>query len=298
MPASPSTDVLIELIAPLIEHDGYIRTSLPSVTLMALRRPIPRTPLIYEPSLNIIAQGYKIGYLGDHEIHYGPGQYLVQTLPLPFECETHASPESPLLGVSIRLDPALLVELVTAMGERDVKDEESPVPMDSVSMTRGMHGAVVRLLQTLHDPFEIAAMGSQRERDVLFEALKGQQGAALRALVHHQGHYSQIVQVLSQLHARYAEEVSIEALAHQANMSPSAFHKHFKQVTQASPLQYLKRLRLIKAQQLLVQEAHNVNQIAEAVGYHSVSQFSRDYKRCFGTPPLRHRKEERALQAS
>ena len=195
MPASPSTDVLIELIAPLIEHDGYIRTSLPSVTLMALRRPIPRTPLIYEPSLNIIAQGYKIGYLGDHEIHYGPGQYLVQTLPLPFECETHASPESPLLGVSIRLDPALLVELVTAMGERDVKDEESPVPMDSVSMTRGMHGAVVRLLQTLHDPFEIAAMGSQRERDVLFEALKGQQGAALRALVHHQGHYSQIVQL-------------------------------------------------------------------------------------------------------
>ncbi|WP_227369505.1 AraC family transcriptional regulator [Halomonas sp. M20] len=298
MPASPSTDDLIELIAPLITHDGYITTSLPSVTLMALRRPIPRTPLMYEPSLNIVAQGYKIGYLGDREIHYGPGQYLVQTLPLPFECETHASRESPLLGVSIRLDPALLGELVAAMGEHDDQDEESPVPMASVSMTHGMQGAVVRLLQTLHDPAEIAAMGALRERDVVFEALKGQQGAALRALVHHQGHYSQIVQVLSRLHARYAEEVSIEVLARQANMSLSTFHQHFKQITHASPLQYLKRLRLIKAQQLLVQEAYNVNQIAEAVGYRSVSQFSRDYKRCFGTSPLRHRKEERALQAS
>ena len=90
----------------------------------------------------------------------------------------------------------------------------------------------------------------------------------------------------------------MEALARQASMSPSTFHQHFKQVAQASPLQYLKRLRLIKAQQLLVQEASNVNQAAEAVGYRSVSQFSRDYKRCFGTAPLQHRKEERALQAS
>lgn len=289
---------LIELIAPLVERDGYTPTPLSPVTLMAVRRPVARTPLMYEPSLIIVAQGYKIGHLGDREIHYGPGQYLVQTLPLPFECETHASPESPLLGVSIRLEPALLGELVTAMGERDANDEKAPVPMASVSMTDGMQGAVVRLLRTLHDPAEIAAMGAQRVRDVVFEALRGEQGPALRALVQHQGHYSRIVQVLSHLHAHYAEEVSVEALARQANMSPSTFHQHFKRVAQASPLQYLKRLRLIKAQQLLVQEARNVNQAAEAVGYRSVSQFSRDYKRCFGISPLRHRKEERALQAT
>ncbi|GAB2722671.1 AraC family transcriptional regulator [Halomonas garicola] len=297
MSANSPTDVLIELIAPLVERDGYTTTLLPSVTLMALRRPVPRTPLIYEPSLNIVAQGYKVGYLGDREIHYGPGQYLVQTLPLPFECEIHASLESPLLGVSIRLDPALLGELVAAMGESGVPNKASPEPMASVSMDERMQGAVVRLLQALHDSGECAAMGSLRVRDVVFEALKGQQGAALRALVHHQGHYSQIVRVLSCLHASYAEEVSVESLARQANMSPSAFHQHFKQITQASPLQYLKRLRLIKAQQLLVQDTHNVNQIAEAVGYRSASQFSRDYKRCFGSSPLRHRKEEHALQA-
>lgn len=298
MATTAPSDVLIDLITPLVERDGYTATSLPSVTLMALHRPVPRTPLIYEPGLHIVAQGYKVGYLGNRAIHYGPGQYLVQTLPLPFECETRASVESPLLGVSIRLEPALLGELVAAMGDSDVPDDISPEPMASVSMNDRMQGAVVRLLQTLHDAGESAAMGSLRVRDVVFEALKGQQGAALRALVHHQGHYSQIVQVLSCLHASYAEEVSVERLARQANMSPSTFHQHFKQITQASPLQYLKRLRLIKAQQLLVQDRHNVNQIAETVGYRSASQFSRDYKRCFGTSPLRHRKAERALQVS
>ncbi|GED21992.1 AraC family transcriptional regulator [Halomonas sabkhae] len=287
---------LIELIAPLVERDGYMPTSLPSVTLMASRRPVPRTPLIYDPSLIIVAQGHKVGHLGDREIHYGPGQYLVQTLPLPFECETHASEEAPLLGVSVRFDPALLGELVTAMGEPEV--EQSPTPMDSVSMTAGMQAAVERLLRTLHDPAETTAMGEARVRDVVFEALKGEQGAAMRALVQHDGHYSRIVQVLTWLHEHYAADVAIETLAQQASMSPSTFHQHFKQVTQASPLQYLKRLRLIKAQQLLVQEACNVNQAAEAVGYRSVSQFSRDYKRCFGDSPLKHRQQERALQAS
>ncbi|WP_136246923.1 AraC family transcriptional regulator [Halomonas borealis] len=295
--SEPSQRPLIELIAPLVEGDGYAPTRLSEVTLMASRRSVPRTPLIYDPSLIIVAQGYKIGHLGDREIHYGPGQYLVQTLPLPFECETHASLEAPLLGVSIRLDPALLGELVAAMG--DIGEPQAPpVPMDSVSMTPGMEGAVERLLRTLHDPAETAAMGPQRVRDVVFEALRGQQGAALRALVNHQGHYSRIVQVLSWLHVHYAEDVSVEALAQRASMSPSSFHQHFRQVAQASPLQYLKRLRLIKAQQLLVQEAGNVNQAAEAVGYRSVSQFSRDYKRCFGISPLKHRQEERALQAS
>ncbi len=289
---------LVELIAPLVARDGYTPTPLPAVSLMALHRPQGRTPLIYEPSLIIVAQGHKVGHLGDREIHYDPGQYLVQTLPLPFECETHASAEAPLLGVSVRLDPALLGELVTAMGEAAAADEADPVPMASVSMTTGMHGAVVRLLHTLHDPVEVAAMGEARVRDVVFEALKGQQGPALRALVQHQGHYSRIVQVLSRLHAHYAEEISVEALARQASMSPSTFHQHFKRVAHASPLQYVKRLRLIKAQQLLVQEACNVNQAAAAVGYRSVSQFSRDYRRYFGAAPLRHRRDERALQAS
>ncbi|GHC22096.1 AraC family transcriptional regulator [Kushneria pakistanensis] len=254
-----------------------------------------RTPLLYEPSLIFIAQGKKICYLGDREIRYVPGQYLVQTLSLPFECETHGSREAPMLCISIKLDPVLLNEMVMSMGEIDAPFP-LPKPMASVAMTDSMQMAVVRLVNALDDPKECATMGAARIREVIFEALKGDQGPALRALVNGQGHYSRIVQVLSKLQVSFAEDFSVGQLAQQANMSISTFHHYFKQVTRTSPAQYLKKMRLIKAQQLLVQQNHNVSQAALAVGYRSVAQFSRDYKRYYGDSPLQNRRQEQILQ--
>ncbi|RUR29500.1 AraC family transcriptional regulator [Vreelandella andesensis] len=289
-------NALADLISPLVTGNGLSVSRLPRVRLLCLGRRQERTPLMYEPSLIIIAQGRKIGYLGDREIHYNPGHYLVQTLPLPFECETHSSPEEPLLGISVKLDPALLSEMVTAMGDMS-QSSLAPKPMASVAMNDGMQAAVMRLAHALHDDIECNAMGEARIREVVFEALKGEQGPALRALVIGHGHYSRIVHVLSHLHARFAEDFTVDQLAQHANMSISTFHQHFKQITRSSPAQYLKRLRLLKAQQLLVQDNHNVNQAAQAVGYRSVPQFSRDYKRYFGASPLQHRRLEQALRA-
>ncbi|NYT72134.1 AraC family transcriptional regulator [Halomonas sp. QX-2] len=289
-------NALAAVIAPLVKGDGINQTPLPGVSLLCLSRHQVRTPLLYEPSLTIIAQGRKMGYLGDREIHYDPGHYLVQTLPLPFECETHGSPEAPLLGISVRLDPALLSEMVTAMGDTG-HNALAPLPMASVAMTEEMQDAVLRLANALHADIERNTMGNARIRDVVFEALRGEQGPALRALVLGHGNYSRIVQVLSKLHTHFADDFSVEQLAAQAHMSPSTFHQHFKQITRSSPAQYLKQLRLIKAQQLLLQDNHNVNQAAAAVGYRSVPQFSRDYKRYFGEPPLQHRRQEQALRA-
>ncbi|MGM0833493.1 AraC family transcriptional regulator [Halomonas qinghailakensis] len=289
-------NALADLIAPLVKRDGISVSRLSRVGVLCLARRQERTPLMYEPSLIIIAQGRKVGYLGDREIHYNPGHYLVQTLPLPFECETHGSPEAPLLGISVTLDPALLSEMVTAMGNMSLPFT-SPKPMASVAMNEGMQAAMLRLASTLHDDIECSTMGEARIRDVVFEALKGEQGPALRALVKGHGHYSRIVQVLSQLHRHFAEDFTVDQLAQQANMSISTFHQHFKQITRSSPAQYLKRLRLLKAQQLLLQDSHNVNQAAQAVGYRSVPQFSRDYKRYFGASPLQHKRQEQALRA-
>lgn len=293
--STPLGDTLAALMAPLVPHEGSVTTALPRVSLFSIRCHLPRTPLIYEPSLIIIAKGRKVGYLGQREIHYDPDHYLVQTLPLPFECESFGTPEIPLLGIAITFDPALLRELVMAIAYDDAQSEPLR-PMDSVAMTSAMHEAVTRLLSTLHDPVACRAMGDARIREVMFEALKGEQQSALRAMVQGQGHYARIVQVVSQLHTEYAQEMSVEALATRAHMSPSAFHQHFKRITHASPVQYLKRLRLIKAQQLLQQPDVNVGLAAQQVGYRSAAQFSRDYKRYFGVTPLKHRRDERALE--
>lgn len=293
MPKAPPRNAeLVRLIEPLTPREGTLSTALPEVSLIRASAGQERMPLLYEPGLIIVAQGRKVVYLGDRQIHYDPGQYLVQTLALPLECEIHARAGQPLLGLFVHFDPAVLGEMATAMGGQAVPEAgPGPLPMASVAMTPGMQAAVTRLLHALHDRAEVEAMGEARVRDVLFEALKGEQGPALRALVLSHGNYSRIVQVLSDLRAHWREPFSVGELARRANMSVSTFHQHFKEITRTSPVQYMKRLRLIKAQQLLGQDRLNVNQTAVAVGYRSVTQFSRDYKRYFGIAPLRYRKQ-------
>ena len=290
------TDInLVNLIKPLVSTEGFSDTLITNVRLMKCSKCMPRMPLIYRPGLTIIVQGRKIGYLGDREIHYNSGQYLVQTLPLPFECETFASQQEPLLGVSIDIDPVLLSELVSVSSEDDLKPSVSYFPMSSVPMSGEMTESVSRLIKALHDPHTAKIMGQSRVREVIFEALQSPQGAALRALVVNQGRFSLIVNALKQLHQQLDQEIRVEQLAEDANMSVSSFHHHFKSIAGSSPLQYLKRLRLLKAQMLLNQGKLNVGQISVEVGYKSIHQFSRDYKRYFGAPPTKDKLKEGAV---
>ena len=128
-------------------------------------------------------------------------------------------------------------------------------------------------------------MGKARLREVLFAALRGPQAGVLRALVEQQGQFARVAASLSHLHEHFAEPLNVDTLARCANMSTSTFHEHFKRSTLLSPVQYLKRLRLLRAQQLLLSEGLGVAQVAERVGYQSASQFSREYKRYFERSP-------------
>ncbi|WP_106477534.1 AraC family transcriptional regulator [Phytohalomonas tamaricis] len=273
---------MAELIAPLVEHDGFTSSSLGGLQLIASQCSQPRTPLVYEPSLVIIAQGEKVGYLGDRTIHYGAGTYLVQAMPLPFECETYAEAGTPLLGLSIHIDLVMLGELTELM---PAPLQTTPLPMAAVAMDTRMGHSVVHLLECLHDSVMQEALGKGRLREVLFEALRGPQGTSLQQLLFQQGQYARIARALQSLHHHYAAALTVETLAREVNMSPSAFHHHFKQVTCLSPLQYQKRIRLLKARLMITSQHHNVSGAANAVGYQSVSQFSREYKRYFGISP-------------
>lgn len=278
---------LVALIEPLTSHDGFAPTHLPGVQLLRASCHVARGPSIYEPSLMIIVQGSKLAYLGPRTLEYGAGHYLIQALPVPFECETFAMPDAPLLGVAVGIDRVMLGELVMAMGITAGRPAAAQTleSMTSVVLDDAMRGCVERLLQCLHDPLESRIMGPARVRELLFTALRGPQADVLRALVEQQGQFSRVATSLNYLHAHYAEPLNIETLAGYAHMSASTFHEHFKRCTLLSPVQYLKRLRLLKAQQLLLVEGMGVAQAAHSVGYQSTSQFSREYKRYFERNP-------------
>ncbi len=278
---------LVSLIQPLAVRPGFVATPLPEVRVLSAFGYVASSPQIYEPSLMIVVQGSKVACLGPRTFEYGTGHYLIQALSVPFKCETFATPEKPLYGVSVAIDRVLLGELVQAMGPVTGHESQvqTPESMTSVRIDNTMRDSVERLLRCLHDPLERQAMGQARIREVLYTALRGPQSGVPRALVEQQGQFARIASAVTYLHEHYDHALNVDTLASCANMSTSTFHEHFKRSTLLSPVQYLKRLRLLKAQQLLVAEGLGVAQVALKVGYQSASQFSREYKRYFERRP-------------
>jgi AraC-like DNA-binding protein len=276
---------LVELLGALAIKEGFSPSNLRGVQFVRSNRPFPRMPVVYEPSIVIVGQGRKLGYLGDQVYTYDPFNYLVLSVPLPFECETQATPEEPYLAVSVRVDPVMVGELLIEMDEGSGTCRAVPRGICSTPLTEELINATVRLLECLKTPLDSRILGPHIVREIIYRVLYGEQGGALRELAVRHSRFSQIARVLRRIHTEYDKELDIEFLAGEANMSISTFHHNFKSVTSESPLRYLKNIRLHKALMLMVRDGLNVSTAAGKVGYESASQFSREFKRYFGNSP-------------
>jgi AraC-like DNA-binding protein len=244
-----------------------------------------RTPVMYEPCIVIVAQGIKRGFLGDRMFIYDVRNYLTLTVPLPFECETEVAEDGTFLGVMIRIDLAMVGELVMKMGAGQPTLVQPEATVIETPVDLALSDATVRLLECLDSPVDASVLGPQVIREIHYRVLCGQQGGALQALLLTGGTRVLMHRILHRMHSEYAKPMDIASLANEAGMSVSALHHHFKGLTDTSPLQYLKTVRLHKARMLMVQESVGAAIAAERVGYESPSQFSREFKRLFGASP-------------
>lgn len=276
---------LAELLRSLATQEGVSATLLDGVQIFRADHHVPRTPVEYDPSIVIVGQGRKRGYLGDEAYTYDACNYLVLSVPLPLECEVEASPEKPLLGVKVRVTPTTLGELLVEMDDDVPGRARIPRGIYSTPATDELIDATVRLLECLHSGMDSRVLGPQIVREIIYRVLCGGQGAALRAAAMRQSQFSQIARILKRMHVEYRSALDVETLARDANMSVSTFHHNFKAVTSTSPLKYLKSIRLHRARILMAQDGLNVSTAAGHVGYESASQFSREFKRFFGNSP-------------
>jgi AraC-like DNA-binding protein len=276
---------MAELLLGLAVSEGLTDSRLEAVSFMRANSCFPRAPVIYEPSIVIVAQGRKRGYVGDRSFIYDANNYLVLSVPLPFECETEASATSPMLGIKIRVDPTVIAELLlelddTTPGSGDVLSGVSATPLNETLLD-----ATTRLLECLSSPSEARILGPQIVREITFRVLCGEQADALKALVTRRSKFAQIAKTLKRIHTEFSARLDVESLAEEADMSVSAFHHNFKVVTSTAPLQYIKSVRLHKARTLMVHEGLSAQAASNRVGYESPSQFSREFKRLFGNAP-------------
>jgi len=278
--------------------DGPSESRLKGVLLFKETRHIPRRPMVYDPGVCIVVQGHKIGYLGGRKFRYDANHYLVTSVTMPFECETFASPEEPLRGLYIDIDMGQLRDLIGRIdwqerigngGDRTLPRGIGPAVMD-----KEMLDATTRLVKCLRSETESQILGPGLVREILYRVLCGTQAPVLYSLAMHSGTFSQVARVLKLMQSDYAENLDVEQLANAAHLSVSAFHRAFKEITSDSPMQYLKKIRLTRARDLMVQERMKAYMAADKVGYESPSQFSREFKRYFGQSPAEMMRELRA----
>ncbi len=284
-----STIALLEALAP---GEGYTLSALEGVRFMRANTSIPRVPVLYEPSIVIVCQGRKRGYVGDAVYTYDPRQYLVLSVPLPFESETEANVDEPMLAVALRIDLQVAAELVLAL-EGSVTRADPPAGIFSTPLDDAMSDALLRLLQALQSPSEARILGPSIVRELLYRVLTGPQGGAIHASLTQHSHFGKIGKALRRIHASYDSPIDVGTLAREAGMSVPAFHNHFKAVTLTTPIQYLKTTRLHKARLLMVQDGVSAATASHLVGYESASQFSREFKRFFGRTPAHEAAEMR-----
>lgn len=273
----------------LLSFEGTMETIIPGVYFHRATKSSPRQPLIYNSSIIIVGQGHKIIHFPEHQIKYGAGDYLVLGVPVPLECEAFTDNDLPVMGIAIDINPAMLHKLVNQiMQHKPLSASSSSVQVGAVqsaTLDTAMELVTHRLLTVLNNPIEADIFGEDIVKELVYRVLCGPQGHTLIGLAMHDGHYARIARTLSTMHSSYANQITIEGLAEDVNMSVSSFHRAFRQVTFESPLQYLKKVRLAKAKELITTSGSKANEAALKVGYTSPSQFSREFKRHFNKTP-------------
>lgn len=275
---------MIEIISRQIVGDGIFPAAIPEVQFMRVSQRTSKTSVIYEPSVVIILQGQKRGVLGDKHFIYDPNQFLTLTVPLPFECETIGSESEPMIGIIIKLSPALIAEILLQMDDPTLSGDEVDV-VSTRSLTMHQAGILVRLVESLATQESARILAANTLREFLYDLMRESGGDNIKYLALNTGKQYQIARILNQMHQHYADDFDMAQLARISGMSVSAFHTHFKRITQVTPLQYLKVIRLHKARMLMINDNMTASQAANRVGYGSNSQFSREFKRLFGEAP-------------
>jgi AraC-like DNA-binding protein len=238
--------------------------------------------------LAVIAQGGKRLALGDRFYDYYAGQYLVASVDVPVTGHVmDAAPGTPTLGFGMTLEPAVIADLLLQAGPGDLpKSPGSARPGIAVSDAPGeLLDAVVRLLRLLERPQDRKVLAPLYQREILWQLMTGEQGDAVRQLGVADSSLTHVRRAVQWIRDNYTQPFRVEEVAQLSGMSVSAFHRNFQAVTAMSPIQFQKNIRLQAARLLLANHPNDVTGVGLRVGYDSLSQFSREYRRQFGAPP-------------
>ena len=280
--------VIRDILVQRMPVPGDYPTLVPGFVLH--RRDVPQTPenCFHKPILAVTIQGAKRTVVGNQEYRYGAGSCLLAGVDMPsMSYVTDASPEKPYLVLSLDLDSHLTAQLAAQIPPSGTP--EGCFSGTAVTATDSdILKALLRLLELLAKPEQLPVLAPIIVREIHLRLLLGPLGARLTTINTQGTQSNQVFRGINWLRDNFSQPLDVDALARRVNMAPPTFRKHFKTVTSMNPTQYHKHLRLYEAQRLMLENREDATNAGYAVGYESLTQFNREYKRLFGAPPLRN----------
>lgn len=244
-------------------------------------------PVMYKPVIVVIFQGGKYVRIGADEYIYGQSSYFVAGVDMPASSAMlDSSPGKPFLSLALDLDKSLIAQIAAEVPPAPAKPGPARGAMVA-AIDCELLDAFLRLLELLEKPEQISLLSPLIIKEIHYRLLAGPFGRRLRDICTQGTADNQISRAVGWLRDNFDQALSVDELARQANMAVSTFHKHFKEITALSPLQYQKRLRLEEARRLMLSLDYDASRASQTVGYESLPQFTREYKRLFGDPPRR-----------
>lgn len=279
---------LAAIIRRNTSEDGSYATAIGSLILSRHCRNHDFAPGFAQPALCIMAQGRKEVRLVDEIFNYDPLNYLVVSVSMPLSGRiVSVSPEEPILALRLDIDPTEITALIADAGPLGVPARPTGRGLYVERLDPAMLDAVLRLARLLDTPKDIAMLAPLIRREILYRLLRSPQGYRLYEIAVANSQSHRISQAIKWLNGNFEQPLRIDDLAREVNLSVSTLHHRFKAMTAMSPLQYQKQLRLQEARRLMLAEGIDASAAGYRVGYESPSQFSREYSRLFGAPPLR-----------
>lgn len=265
-------------------------TEIPGMNVVRHFSPTDLAPVLYRPIFCLVLQGAKQTYLGDEVITFAQRHSVIVGLELPtFARVVEASSERPYVALALHIDMTLIKELAAEIDDLGC-DGERASAIAAGDADDAVVDAMERLFGLLDKPNAMPILRPLLLREIHFWLLSATHGSLLRQLGRTNSHAARISEAIVHIRRNYTEPLRIPDLARTVGMSESGFHQHFKAVCGTTPLQFQKRLRLLEARRLMISRDYSVSSVADAVGYESPTQFSREFTRMFGLPPREHRR--------
>jgi len=287
---------LIEIISKYSKFDGIHATKIDGLHCYKMSKLNIRLPVVYRPSIYVVAQGNKQVILGNEVFQYTQGKYLAVSVDLPLIGEvTKASNDKPYLCTQIDIDMQVMTALAIKVDAKHTLPKKTERGLFVGDIDAKLMDCIIRLMRLLDTPKDIPYLRPLIFQEIYYRLLSGPHGASIIQACLHSNNMQRIAKIINIMKSNIDRPINIDELAVMVNMSTSSFYSQFKQVTGFSPLQYLKRLRLTEARQIMLSENKDATSTAYLVGYESPSQFSREYVRLFGSPPQRDVNEFRKL---